>query len=95
LVAWWFFPSRHIAVLTAWSVALRPSDITFELMGTYHLHASTLMAPLRQNVGRTFPSAVDRSLYEQRPATGSTLAGASTWRATDVPIGTGVGLGKM
>ena len=52
------------------------------------------MAPARQNVGMTFPSAVARSLYEQRAAIGSTLAGASAWRAKAVPIGSGDGLGK-
>jgi hypothetical protein len=69
--------------------------MTFELTCTYALHASTLMAPARQNVGLKFPSAVVVNLYEQRAAIGSTLAGASTWRATGVPIGRGVGLGMV
>ncbi len=52
------------------------------------------MDPPRQNVGLKFPSAVVVSLNEQSGAVGSTLAGASTWRATGVPNGRGVGLGK-
>src|ERR1700694_5962842 len=83
-----------MAAVTAWDVAPGPRDMTFGLTGTYHLHARALMAPARQNVGMTFPSAVARSLYEQRAAIGSTLPGASAWRAKAVPIGSGDGLGK-
>ena len=53
------------------------------------------MAPLRQNIGVKFPSAVAWSLYEQRAETGIPLAGANTWRATGVPIGRDGGLGKI
>src|SRR5487761_50420 len=50
------------------------------------------MAPGRQNSGVKFPSAVALTRYEQSAAIGSSAAGASTRRATGIPIGNGAGL---